>query len=771
MLCETELLLATDSTRSHDRRAYFGLEPTVILFVIITSVFALIGFIAYISYFANIALVSRLLYAGLLVGLFCCCLSYQVSRFGASVRELGRPRIDDADLKYLFEANAPTIAILIPSYREERRVVVMTLLSAALARYSNRRIVLLVDDPPSDGASLDRTVGAVDDVRGLLDVPIWQFRAAAAHWDDRRLSGTFAPGAEATQLAIHYRFAAQWLRELATTLGRDVASSFAHVDSFFIDEIVLSLAHFYERHAADLEGQDLDMAAVQLEYGRLASLFCTDITAFERKRFSNLSHAPNKAMNLNSYIGLLGGRFVYAEREGGRSIEPAGFDHCDLVVEATDYVLTLDADSVVRHNYMVELINILEHNPCLGVAQTPYLTFPKSTAPVERIAGATTDVQYLVHQGATFFNASYWVGANALIRSAALRAIGREQGEAGQVHKVFIQDETVIEDTGSTIDLLEAGWSVHNHFAPLAYSATPADFGALAIQRKRWSNGGLIIFPMLLRQYFGHNRRLARLIELGLRSNYLLSPAIGNTAVFLLMIWASVDGRTLLWTPLIMLPYFTLYGMDLRRLGYRFRDVFAVCALNLVLLPVGFAGVGASIRQMVTRRKGSFSRTPKIANRTFVPPPYFLFNVAMAMLMLGYVLQGISAGDYPGIIIPLINVCLYAYGLHYFVGIGNGFSDVALVIGAALRSGRRRVFNGRAIKGSSVSRGAATARRRALGPAMFFLAIMIPWQVSPTLLQGDLARGASASRAKPAGDAVMSRPHEERVLRRARVLR
>ena len=34
--------------------------------------------------------------------------------------------------------------------------------------------------------------------------------------------------------------------------------------------------------------------------------FQVEVTSFERKRFVNLSHEPNKAMNLNSYIALIG---------------------------------------------------------------------------------------------------------------------------------------------------------------------------------------------------------------------------------------------------------------------------------------------------------------------------------------------------------------------------------------------------------------------------------------------------------------------------------
>jgi hypothetical protein len=44
-------------------------------------------------------------------------------------------------------------------------------------------------------------------------------------------------------------------------------------------------------------------------------MFDVSITSFERKRFANLSHEPNKAMNLNTYIALLGKR--YDERAHG----------------------------------------------------------------------------------------------------------------------------------------------------------------------------------------------------------------------------------------------------------------------------------------------------------------------------------------------------------------------------------------------------------------------------------------------------------------------
>ncbi|MCX5518110.1 hypothetical protein OSH10_06665 [Kaistia defluvii] len=721
-------------------------EPLLVLFFLFCSLASVSALAVFLYVLDDMDLVDRLLYCGLLLGLIYCCLSYQLSRYGAARRAQQHRAFAEADVSYLLEDRAPRVAVLIPTYREERRVIIMTMLSAALARYSNRRIVLLVDDPPSDPDSVELTLSTVDEVWSMLDKPMQALRAETAAWRRRAKAGPIDFAAEACRLKRCYDHAAYWLEDLARTLQAEISPAFGHVDRFFIDRIVLDLAKHYRAEATRMAASDLTKAEIAREYRILANLFCTEISSFQRKTFDNLSHAPNKAMNLNAYIGLMGGSYVARPTQGGAVIEATDASAADVIaIPGADYVLTLDADSVILNDYMLQLVHLLNGNPTLGVAQTPYLTFPKGSSPVERIAGATTDIQYLIHQGATFFNASYWVGANALIRFTALQQIVREQVEGGKRCKVFIQDETVIEDTGSTIDLLHAGWSVHNHFSPMAYSATPADFGALAIQRKRWSNGGLIIFPMLLKQYLANPGRIRRLPELMLRTNYLLSPLIGNVAVFILMIWAGSDGRALVWTPLVMIPYFLLYGSDLKRLGYRFRDLFPVCALNLMLLPVSFAGIAASIRQIITGKKGSFSRTPKVADRTFIPPYCFLFNGFMLLLMLRYVADGLLAGQYLGAIVPALNVSLYGYGLHRFIGFRNGFADLALAVRTQFSAALRPVLTSLDAAGSGVRALNRRPMRAMAATGLFALILLAPMNLAPTLSPEDFIGGAIAS--------------------------
>ena len=95
----------------------------------------------------------------------------------------------------------------------------------------------------------------------------------------------------------------------------------------------------------------------------------------------------------------------------------------------------------------------------------------------------------------------------------------------------------------------------------------------------------------------------------------LLMPEVGVkfAAVLMLMVLLLADARELLVTSLAMAPYFLLYGRDLSRIGYRFRDLFAVCSLNLMLLPVSLAGVLASIVQTWNGRKAAFAAMGRIS--------------------------------------------------------------------------------------------------------------------------------------------------------------
>src|SRR5205085_1470397 len=84
----------------------------------------------------------------------------------------------------------------------------------------------------------------------------------------------------------------------------------------------------------------------------------------------------------------------------------------------------------------------------------PYSSFRGAATRIERLAAATTDLQHLLHQGMTRYGATFWVGANAVIRKRALDEIVEVDPVGGFEVRRYIQDRTVIEDTESSFGLV-----------------------------------------------------------------------------------------------------------------------------------------------------------------------------------------------------------------------------------------------------------------------------------------------------------------------------
>jgi cellulose synthase/poly-beta-1,6-N-acetylglucosamine synthase-like glycosyltransferase len=608
---------------------------------------------------------------------------YLVGRAGALVRIRHHRRASRAALDERFRRDGTRMVTLVPSYAEEPAVVAATLWSAALQEFPDLRVVLLIDDPPepTDPAARAR-LAATRDLPMVIGDALAEPRMICARAHDDALH---APNLEPTRgdvdrLLATCERAASWLRE--TAAGYPVSG---HADRFLVEEVFLGLARMITREARDL--------AESVRHGRLPTrrrlldihlrllrIFSADLDSFERKRYVSLSHEANKAMNLNSYLGLMGASWRIEQTAAGavlrRCDERAG---ADIVVPDADFVLTLDADSIVRPEYCVRLVHELSRrkNQDVAVIQTPYCAIPGALTMVERVAGATTDLQHLHHLGKTHFGATFWVGANAIIRRSALDDIATMTVERGFLIWCFIQDRTVIEDTESSMDLAARGWRLLNYPERLSYSATPPDFGSLVVQRRRWANGGLIILPKT-RHLVGvalRRRQRVRLMEIGLRVDYLTSIAVTCLAAPVLMVVPTTRllGPTVFLTAL---PFLLAQAADLRRLGHRARDLLWVTALNLVLIPVNLSGVLKSIEQAVTGRKIPFARTPKIENRVAAPSAFVVAPYLAALFILVVAWETLQAGHWVGLGFAAVTAALLLSGAVTFIGVRDGLTDI-----------------------------------------------------------------------------------------------
>ena len=611
-------------------------------------------------------------------------LAYLLSRLGFFYRTRTYHRTSRAILDRFFDTTTPAMTTIIPSYAEDARVIRNTLLSAALQEYPGKRVVLLIDDsfvPKTAHArqQLEAARALPGEIRSLLADPAARFSRALKAFERSAERGDLLGIGSVTALAAHYDEAAGWLADLAA--GQEIID---HTDAFFANEVILRLAGSFREitdallSSAD-EGAVLEQDTFRRLYRRLVWTFRVEVTSFERKRYVSLSHEPNKAMNLNSYMGLMGGSYHEVQTVTGTALVRSAQTNCDLIIPDPDYVVTLDADSVLLPEYCLRLVYLLEQSEYrdMAIAQTPYSAFPGASTRLERIAGATTDLKFIDHQGLTYYDATFWVGANAVIRKRALDEIAETSYIDDWEIRHYIRDRTVIEDTESTIDLGAHGWRLYNCPERLSYSATPPDFGSLSIQRRRWANGGLLILPKLRRQVATRRAQgqRTRFGELFLRCNYMAS--ISWSSVNLLVLLAFPFSTTLI-SPvvgLVALPYFLAMASDLRYCGYKRLDVFRIYGFNLVLPPVNLAGTLSSVMQGITASKAPFTRTPKVRNRTVVPPffvvaPYLMIALAGETFYFAY-----RYGRVDNMAYAALNVVLACYSVKAFIGLRNSVVD------------------------------------------------------------------------------------------------
>ena len=124
---------------------------------------------------------------------------------------------------------------------------------------------------------------------------------------------------------------------------------------------------------ADADGATLSAAHLHFLHLRLTWIFGARVTSFQRKRFVSLSHEPNKAMNLNSYIGLMGGSYRDVPVPGGGLALLRTDSDPDLKIADPDYVLTLDADSLLLPEYCLRIVGLLEQQLVLLIS-VPYFS-------------------------------------------------------------------------------------------------------------------------------------------------------------------------------------------------------------------------------------------------------------------------------------------------------------------------------------------------------------------------------------------------------------
>lgn len=169
---------------------------------------------------------------------------------------------------------------------------------------------------------------------------------------------------------------------------------------------------------------------------------------------------------------------------------------------STDLVAVLDADHVVRRDFLANVLGYFE-DPDLALVQTPQSFYNADSFEHVRWLGGRIyweqDLFYrLLAESRNHWRAAFWCGTNAVLRLDALRAVGG------------VATDTVTEDIHTTIRLHRNGYRTIYHNEVLARGLAASNSEQYLTQRLRWGSGAMQVLraenPLRQRELTWHQR-------------------------------------------------------------------------------------------------------------------------------------------------------------------------------------------------------------------------------------------------------------------------
>lgn len=178
----------------------------------------------------------------------------------------------------------------------------------------------------------------------------------------------------------------------------------------------------------------------------------------------------------------------YLARPTHEHAKAGNLNHALTLVDAA-FVAVLDADHVASPDFLVRTMGYFE-DPGLALVQTPQEFYNRESFEHESVTdeevGDTTDRFHeqilfyrILQPGKNRWGGAFWCGTGAVVRVAALRAVGG------------VATDTITEDIHTTIRLHRAGWRTVYHNEVLARGLAASDAVTYQLQRHRWGTGAM----------------------------------------------------------------------------------------------------------------------------------------------------------------------------------------------------------------------------------------------------------------------------------------
>jgi len=251
------------------------------------------------------------------------------------------------------------------------------------------------------------------------------------------------------------------------------------------------------------------------------------------------------------------------------------------------FVAVFDADSVPAHNFLRDLVPIIEENPKLAFVQTPQHYANVAVSDVALAAARQQNVFYeYVCEGKSYSRAAFCCGTNFVARRAALLDVGG------------FDPSTVTEDFATTVNLHVKGYDTMYYNQVYVYGMGPETLAAYFTQQQRWAFGTVKTGWKVVRALFTGTLRPGQLWEYGLSANYYWVGWVNFFFMLMPMLYIFLGVKPLrldVFTYLMVFFPYLLFSMNMfyagmEQRGYRLTDMLIGQQVNFLCFPVHMAG-------------------------------------------------------------------------------------------------------------------------------------------------------------------------------------
>ncbi len=169
----------------------------------------------------------------------------------------------------------------------------------------------------------------------------------------------------------------------------------------------------------------------------------------------------------------------YLNRPDNSHAKAGNLNHALGIIDV-DLVGILDADHVPSPGFLTNTLGYFEDEE-LALVQTPQDFYNVDS--FEHVGAYQEEAMFyrVIQPGKNKYNAAFWCGTSAVLRTEALRSVGG------------VATESLTEDLHTTMRFHCKGWKTMFHNEVLARGLAPANYLEYAVQRRRWGAGAMQI--------------------------------------------------------------------------------------------------------------------------------------------------------------------------------------------------------------------------------------------------------------------------------------